>query len=475
VSGAPTLIQVGTVFDASAVDPLSYWMGTVMVSGQGHAALGFTAASPTVQPAAATVGRLASDALGTTQGPPVVYHAGEADYVDTSSGPPARWGNYSMTTLDPCDDMTMWTTQEFSATPGLFSLNWGARVVRLLAPPPATPVSAVPSTVAIGLPSVSVTVTGSTAGSAAFHDTPATGMSACRTRIAGLVGNGVTVNGITLVNANTVTLDLNTHMATPGPAAVTITNPDGQSAMGSLLTFAATVVTGTKTVSGVLASGGAITYIVTLTNSGLTQGDNPGDELSDVLPSSLTLVSASATSGSAVADLGANTVHWNGSIPASGSVTITIQATVNATTPIDTMISNQGTINYDSEGNGTNETTTLTDDPGAPGSANPTAFVVGAAYYTVSPCRVLDTRNPAGSYGGPALVPGADRTFTVGGQCGVPAGSPLPLVSSINYAAGQTRSNNAVVPLNALGEIAARCTQASGAAHFILDVNGYFQ
>jgi uncharacterized repeat protein (TIGR01451 family) len=325
-------------------------------------------------------------------------------------------------------------------------------------------------------------------------------MSACRTRIAGLVGNGVTVNGITLVDANTVTLDLNTQLATPGPAVVTITNPDGQSAMGSLLTFAATVVTGTKTVSGVLASGGAITYIVTLTNSGLTQGDNPGDELSDVLPSSLTLVSASATSGSAVADLGANTVHWNGSIPASGSVTITIQATVNATTPIDTMISNQGTINYDSEGNGTNETTTLTDDPGAPGSANPTAFVVGAAYYTVSPCRVLDTRNPAGSYGGPALVPGADRTFTVGGQCGVPAtakavsvnlavteptatgnlrlypaGSPLPLVSSINYAAGQTRSNNAVVPLNALGEIAARCTQASGAAHFILDVNGYFQ
>jgi Peptidase inhibitor I9 len=37
---------------------------------------------------------------------------------------------------------------------------------------------------------------------------------------------------------------------------------------------------------------------------------------------------------------------------------------------------------------------------------------------------------------------------------------------------GQTRGNNAIVPL---GELAVRCSQASGTAYFILDVNGYFE
>jgi hypothetical protein len=51
----------------------------------------------------------------------------------------------------------------------------------------------------------------------------------------------------------------------------------------------------------------------------------------------------------------------------------------------------------------------------------------------------------------------------------------LPLVSSINYSAGQTRGNNAIARLGAAGVVAARCTQASGMAHLVLDVNGYFE
>jgi hypothetical protein len=55
------------------------------------------------------------------------------------------------------------------------------------------------------------------------------------------------------------------------------------------------------------------------------------------------------------------------------------------------------------------------------------------------------------------------------------AGTPLPTPPSIYYAAGQTQANNAVVSLNGLGELAVRCSQASGTAHFVLDVNGYFE
>ena len=133
-------------------------------------------------------------------------------------------------------------------------------------------------------------------------------------------------------------------------------------------------------------------------------------------------------------------------------------------------------------------TITVTDNPTPPG------------FYTVIPCRVLDTRGSPGPLGGPALVAGADRTFTIAGQCDIPAtalavsvnvtvtdataagnlrlypaGIPVPLVSAINYAPGVTRANNAIVPLSELGEMAVRCSQASGTAHFILDVNGYFQ
>jgi uncharacterized repeat protein (TIGR01451 family) len=131
-------------------------------------------------------------------------------------------------------------------------------------------------------------------------------------------------------------------------------------------------VSGTKTVSGTFTPGGTVTYTVVLTNSGPSaQMDNPGDEFTDVLPSSLTLVSAMATSGTAVANVGTNTVTWNGSIASGGSVTITITAIINSNVPPGTTISNQGNISFDADANGTNESSAVTDNPatGAPGDA----------------------------------------------------------------------------------------------------------
>src|SRR5262249_34672615 len=42
--GSPFLVQSGTLFDPAAANPRSYWIPTVMVSGQGHAAIGASAA-----------------------------------------------------------------------------------------------------------------------------------------------------------------------------------------------------------------------------------------------------------------------------------------------------------------------------------------------------------------------------------------------------------------------------------------------
>ena len=142
-------------------------------------------------------------------------------------------------------------------------------------------------------------------------------------------------------------------------------------------------VAGTKTASGTFTESGTVTYTVILTNSGNgTQADNPGNEFTDVLPAGLTLISATASAGTAVATVATNTASWNGSIAASGSVTITIKASINTGT-MGMVISNQGTISFDADGNGTNESSALTDDPTTGAANDPTSFTVGTTPVTL--------------------------------------------------------------------------------------------
>ena len=145
------------------------------------------------------------------------------------------------------------------------------------------------------------------------------------------------------------------------------------------------VISGTKTVTGEFRAGGAVTYTVTLSNTGnRDQADNPGHEFTDVLPPALVLVGASASSGAVVATIATNTVVWDGPIPAGGSVTITIDATISTNPAFEgTAVSNQGTISYDPGGSGTNGTTAVTTDPNAPGGG-PTVFAEAAAIPTLS-------------------------------------------------------------------------------------------
>lgn len=123
------------------------------------------------------------------------------------------------------------------------------------------------------------------------------------------------------------------------------------------------------------------------------------------------------------------------------------------------------------------------------------------SYYTVPPCRLIDTRNPAGPTGGPALQPGTARTFTLGGACGIPATARALSVnvtitgpaaagflaltaadqqaggtSTINFGAGTTLTNNDVLRLSSEGTGSIAVVDGSpGGVHLILDVTGYFQ
>jgi uncharacterized repeat protein (TIGR01451 family) len=191
-------------------------------------------------------------------------------------------------------------------------------------------------------------------------------------------GGSVTYTAICDINASASGSLVNTATVAAG-AGVTDPTPANNSASDTnTVTAAPTVeVSGTKTAGGAFTVSSTIVYTIILANSGTgAQADNPGDEFTDVLPATLALVSASATSGTAVANTGTNTVTWNGALGASGgSVTMTISATILASAA-GTTASNQGTIASDADVNGSNEATALTDDPGVTGTGNPTVIAV---------------------------------------------------------------------------------------------------
>ena len=127
----------------------------------------------------------------------------------------------------------------------------------------------------------------------------------------------------------------------------------------------------------------------------------------------------------------------------------------------------------------------------------------GLEFHTLTPCRMVDTRNAAGPLGGPALQPVAARVFVLTGLCGVPATAKTlsvnltvtqpsalgylsllpgddklvqPFTSNINFSPGQTRANNAAALLAFDGTGGLKVFNgAAGSVHFILDVNGYFE
>jgi hypothetical protein len=238
MTGTPTLVQSGTLFDSAGSNPASFWMPSTMMSGQGHMALACSKAGANEYAEIAAAGRLSGDPAGTLQSYTLAQSSSTSYNIGLQNGV-YRWGDYSQTVVDPNDDMTMWTFQEYCNTTD----SWGVRAIQLIAPPPATPSSASPSTLCLGQTSVNVTITGtSTSGSGFFDPGSDPGGPGFANHISASVsGTGVTVNSISFTDPTHVTLNLSVDSgASTGTRNVTITNPDGQSATGTaLLTIAA--------------------------------------------------------------------------------------------------------------------------------------------------------------------------------------------------------------------------------------------
>jgi hypothetical protein len=127
------------------------------------------------------------------------------------------------------------------------------------------------------------------------------------------------------------------------------------------------------------------------------------------------------------------------------------------------------------------------------GETNPLPFIA------VTPCRVVDTRNSNGPYGGPALATNVARTFDIdSGACGIPSGLAAayslsfgailppadgflsawptgvaqPTISQVNLIAGEVVANAAIVPAGTNGAI--NVLVNIGPTHVYIDINGYF-
>jgi hypothetical protein len=226
LTGTPTLIQSGTLFDPAASQPHSYWMPSIAANGQGHAVIGASRAGAngtTGFAGAAVAERLATDPLGTMSAPLDVQSS--TFLYDVGTQDPRRWGDYSQTVIDPNDNMTFWTFQEYTNATN----SWGVRVIELKAPLPADPSATSPSTVPACV-SVDVEVTGASADGSGFYDPgPDPGGPGFANHIEAAVDGGVIVNATSFTDPTHVTIDMDTSVASAGSKGVTITNPDGQS------------------------------------------------------------------------------------------------------------------------------------------------------------------------------------------------------------------------------------------------------
>ena len=228
----PAIVQSGTVFDSAATRAaaLQYWIPSIAATGQGHAVLGFSLAGTPSGAAPAYVGRLSNDALGSMTGPPttgaVLFGTTAASYnppLDPGGANGRRWGDYSFTVVDPLDDMSVWTIQEYNQATN----SYAVRIARLLAPPPAAP-TCTGSPIPFTGPTGDVVINATSSGGSGFYD-PGTNLPAPArpfNHLTASVANAV-VNSATYNTPTKVTLNITAGVA--GLQDVTITNPDGQS------------------------------------------------------------------------------------------------------------------------------------------------------------------------------------------------------------------------------------------------------
>ncbi len=286
LSTTPTLIQSGTLFSNAAVNPDFFWIPSIGITGQGHAALACSAAGAARFTDIVYAGRLSGDSPGTLRAPTTAVTSTNS-YTLTAS----RWGDYSHVATDPNDDMTMWTFQEYAPS----ATEWGVRAVQLVAPPPATLTGISPTSATQGQ-TLNITVNGTSTNGSGFYNPPAPFPN----KLAANFGTGVTINSVTFNSPTQAVFNVTVQGgAATGVRNVTVTNPDGQATTGNNLF---TVNTGCATpisVSPTTLPGGVTNVPYSAQTANATGGATPYTFTlaTGALPTGLTLSSGGVISG----------------------------------------------------------------------------------------------------------------------------------------------------------------------------------
>jgi hypothetical protein len=130
---AGRLVQIGRVDDATATRFYAY--PTIAVNRSNDVVVGYSRFTATDYPSAAFSFRLAGDAAHGLRASEI-FKAGEAAYVGRGADEGSnRWGDVSATMVDPVDDQSFWTIQEFAAVPTNYYLGrWGTWWANILMP-----------------------------------------------------------------------------------------------------------------------------------------------------------------------------------------------------------------------------------------------------------------------------------------------------------------------------------------------------
>jgi hypothetical protein len=141
---------------------------------------------------------------------------------------------------------------------------------------------------------------------------------------------------------------------------------------------------------------------------------------------------------------------------------------------------------------------TITGTSGGLTRTTTVALNFGLRFVPVTPCRIADTRNPNGPFGGPFVSGNTTRGFAIpSSACNIPStaqaysvnvtvvphsaplgfltvfpcGQTQPFVSTLNSIDGRVKAAAAIVPAGAGGGV---CFFATNDTELVLDINGYF-
>jgi hypothetical protein len=114
-------------------DGLWRWMPSIAVDQNGNTAIGYSICSPSMFPGIRYAGRFATDPLnGLGQGEAIMTNGRGSQTLEIP-----RWGDYTMTTIDPADGITFWHTNEYYIETD--AINWSTRIGKFqLANPKST-------------------------------------------------------------------------------------------------------------------------------------------------------------------------------------------------------------------------------------------------------------------------------------------------------------------------------------------------